>query len=202
MENSISHKPDYWARACVELSERDGVMRKLIAAYEGESLASKSCAFTTLCRAIIGQQISVKAADSITARLERIMPVYHPEHLTKLEFDALREVGLSRQKINYLNNIAEYFLERDTNFHAMSDAEVLTALTSIKGIGGWTAEMFLIFHLMRPNVWPIKDIGLQKAVQQLYESEDYVAIGKQLEPWRTVATWYLWRSLDPTPVSY
>lgn len=204
--------PLYWPQATAALSAADPVMGNIIAAYEGETLRGKSDPFLTLARAIVGQQISVKAADAVWNRLESgLGGLVAPPPILASSEDILRTYGLSRQKAVYLNDLARYFAEeRHTieNWDVMSDEELITSLTSIRGIGRWTAEMFLIFHLLRPDVFPVDDLGLQKAVWRHYfasEKQPLKALrthGELWKPYRSVATWYLWRSLDPVPVEY
>ena len=161
--------------------------------------------FGTLVRSIIGQQVSVKAADAITGRLEGLMNTLLPQDFLKIEPELLREAGLSRQKITYITELSIRYLESPFNantFEKKSDEQVAVFLKDFKGIGRWTAEMFLLFYLARPDIFPIQDIGLQKAIQKYYESKEYEIIGERWRPYRTVATWYLWRSLDPIPVVY
>lgn len=205
-------KPDYWADAIAELSKTDKVMAKIIRSYEGETLQGKGDPFTTLARAIVGQQISVKAADSVWRKFEAgLKGKILPEIILQHEHDALRAHGLSRQKVLYLKDLSRYFTEESktvTQWNKMDDDALIKSITSIHGIGRWTAEMFMIFHLMRPNVYPIADIGLQRAIERHYykgKQQPLSVIRKQGEkwhPWRSVATWYLWRSLDPVPVEY
>lgn len=197
--------PAYWDEAKRYLSQADGVMAEVIASYPGEVLTHRGCAFATLCRSIIGQQISVKAADAITTRVEALVEPYEPMAMLNVNEEALRACGLSRQKVTYLRSIAETILEKPLDqgyFEGKTDAEVEKELVQIKGVGRWTAEMYMIFYLQRPDVWPVADIGLQKAIKLHYEREDYHGLGERFAPWRTVACWYLWRSLDPVPVSY
>ena len=201
----------YWHTAKTHLSKRDKVLGKIIAQYEGEILTPKNDAFYTLARAIVGQQISVKAADTVWRRFAQLAVgsgqlTVNPKTVQKLADADLRACGLSSQKVSYMRALAEYFsTPRD---FSMSDDEVIKELTSIKGIGTWTAEMFMIFHLARPDIFPIKDIGIQKAMFRHYHNSDKVPLAeltKRAEKWRpyrSVATWYLWRSLDPVPVAY
>jgi DNA-3-methyladenine glycosylase II len=198
--------PLYWPKAKKHLSASDPVMKRLIATYHGEALTSRGDAFFTLARSIVGQQISVKAADSVWKKL-----VHHGaterDDIARLPDEALRACGLSGQKVAYMRALCAYF-ETPRDFSAMSDEEAISELITIKGIGRWTAEMFLIFHLLRPNVLPLDDIGLQKAIYRHYfegekvEKKRLSALGLAWEPYRSVATWYLWRSLDPVPVEY
>ena len=201
---------EYWEDAKTHLS-KDKVLKKIIASYEGEILIKKGDAFYTLARAIIGQQISVKAADTVWKRFSQKVGKVTPKNVLATDDTALRIAGLSGQKVTYMRALAEYFTENKNitrKWAKMSDEELLKSITSIKGIGSWTAEMFMIFHLGRPDVFPIKDIGVQKAMFRHYHKSEKVALAeltKRAESWRpyrSVATWYLWRSLDPVPVEY
>jgi len=210
----IIMKPDYWARAKKELSKRDPVMKKLIAGYAGEGLARRGDnAFETLARAITGQQISVKAADTIWNRLVTKYNPLLPESLLHADDTELRALGFSRQKVGYIKDIADKFFYKliAVSHHETGDkddAEIMRELMSIKGVGRWTAEMFMIFHLLKPDIFPIGDLGLQKTIQNLYFKSKKTPparmekVAEKWRPWRTVATWYLWRSLDPYPISY
>ena len=199
---------EHWDAAVRGLSESDGTLRNIISRYRKEQLKPKSDEFLTLARAIVGQQISVKAADTIWKRLERTAKGnISSAEIGKLSNGELRKTGLSKQKTEYIRNIAESEV-LGTDWNEYSDEEVTDLLCTIKGIGTWTAEMFLIFHLARPNVLPLKDIGLVRAIEMNYNSgnamskEQFDELGQAWAPWRTVATWYLWRSLDPIPVEY
>jgi len=203
--------PAYWERACAELAAADPVMAALIARYPGVVLTTRGDPFQTLARAIVGQQISVKAADSVWARFADFVRTIHPEHVVTLELDALAACGLSRRKAEYLRDLAGHFVDgrvEPSRWEQMSDEAVIAELIDVRGIGRWTAEMFLIFNLLRPDVWPVDDIGLQKAVAVHYLQNERPTPpllrhhGERHAPWRTVATWYLWRSLDPTVVQY
>lgn len=201
----------YWDDAKKHLSKRDKVLKKIIAGYEGEMLAMRGDAFYTLARSITGQQISVKAADSVWRRVEMAVSPMTPQKMLKTPVDILRSCGLSASKVTYLHSLAEYFTKHkaaEKEWEDMSDAEVEKELVSIKGIGKWTAEMFMIFHLGRADVFPIADIGVQKAMFRHYFDSEKVPLGELREiaekwkPYRSVATWYLWRALDPVPVAY
>jgi DNA-3-methyladenine glycosylase II len=203
-------KPEYWRAACRALSRADPVMAKLIRAYPGTTLKSRGNALETLLRAIIGQQISVKAADAVWARVGAATPI-KPETVATLDIDTLRACGLSRMKAEYAIDLAAHFVEgriRPHRWARMDDETIIAELSDVRGIGRWTAEMFLIFHLLRPNVWPVDDLGLLKAIALHYRDGNKIRtseareIGEDWQPWRTVATWYLWRSLDPVAVEY
>ena len=203
--------PDYWQQASFELAHSDPVMAGFVERYSGASLVSRGDPFATLVRSIIGQQISVKAADSVWLRLLATLPVMTPAEVLACEPGNLRGCGLSARKVEYLGDLARHFstgkihLDR---WSSMSDAEIIVELTAVRGIGVWTAEMFLIFNQLRPDVFPLDDIGLQKAVALHYfqgqrpPREALAGHGERWRPWRSVATWYLWRSLDPLPVEY
>lgn len=203
--------PDYWDDAKAHLSKVDSVLGEVIARYPGELMQTRGDAFYTLLRSIVGQQISVKAADAVWGRTEAAMQKVTPEHLLALEDEALRACGLSRQKIAYSRNIALHFQQKHINeayFATLSDAEVIADLTEIKGVGRWTAEMFLMFHLLRADILPLDDIGLLKGIEVAYgwperlKKADYAELAEKWAPYRTVATWYFWRLLDPVPVEY
>ena len=203
--------PRFWKQATRELTAGDPVMRKLVAQSKGLTLRSRGDAFNTLARSIVGQQISVKAAQSVWNKLLAAVPEMHPEAVRGHHPDALRACGLSRGKVVYLHDLAHHFAEGKLSvdrWARMSDDELITELTQVRGIGRWTAEMFLIFYMMRPNILPLDDIGLQNAVSRLYYKgrpltrKQLTRFAKRWEPWRSVATWYMWRSLDPVPVEY
>ena len=197
-----------WEVAAKELSRKDPVIMKIIKLYSGDKMQLKNNAFLTLVRSVVGQQISVKAADSIWKKLEELCrDSIEPKRIKSFSEDELRSAGLSRSKANYIQNIAKSDI-LEVNWSNLDDEEAIDLLCKIKGIGRWTAEMFLIFHLARPNILPLGDIGLIKAIELNYNNgekmskEELEAYGQKWSPWCTVATWYLWRSLDPIPVNY
>ena len=203
--------PNYWQKATRELTRNDPVLAKLIKQYRGATLVSRGAPFVTLVRSIVGQQISVKAADSIWRRVTEKIPRLTPTAILDCSVEQLRECGLSTRKAEYISDLAAHFDAKRIHtrrWPSMSDAEIITELTAVRGIGVWTVEMFLIFNLLRPDVFPLDDIGLQKAVAQQYFSgerpnrKELAAIGEHWRPWRSVATWYFWRSLDPIAVVY
>ena len=186
-------------------------MAAFVRRYGGLTLVSRGDAFGTLARSIVGQQISVKAADAVWARFSAAVGQVSPDEVLRAGAAGLGECGLSRRKLEYLLDLAGHFASGRvdaTRWPHLSDAEVIAELTAVRGIGRWTAEMFLIFHLLRPDVFPLDDIGLQRAVFDHYFAGEkqtpkvLAAFGERWKPWRTVATWYLWRSLDPIPVAY
>ncbi|MCA3251339.1 MAG: DNA-3-methyladenine glycosylase family protein [Pseudomonadota bacterium] len=207
--------PEYWDEACRHLARRDRVMRKLIPRFGQARLASRGDAFTTLARSIVGQQISVKAAQAVWDRFAAAVGgrTTHlaPAHVQALAPAALRQAGLSARKAEYLLDLAAHFAGgavRPALWAGMDDEAIVAELVAIRGIGRWTAEMFLIFHLMRPDVLPLDDLGLLKGISVAYFSGEPVSRAEAREvadawtPYRSVATWYIWRSLDPLPVEY
>jgi DNA-3-methyladenine glycosylase II len=203
--------PDYWLQATAELSRQDAAMAELVTRYPGVSLASRGDAFGTLARSIVGQQISVKAADSVWGRFVARIGDVTPSRVVEMGPGGLDGCGLSRRKIEYLSDLADHFSAGRLDPSAwgnLDDEAVIVELTSVRGVGRWTAEMFLIFHQLRPDIFPVDDIGLQRAVFERYfagEKQSRRALadfGERWRPWRSVATWYLWRSLDPVPVEY
>jgi DNA-3-methyladenine glycosylase II len=186
-------------------------MRRLIPQFGDACLQSRGDAFTTLARSIVGQQISTKAAQTVWDRFAKLPRKMAPPHVLKLKVDDMKAAGLSARKIEYLVDLALHFDSGAIHVQAwktMSDDEIIAELVGIRGIGRWTAEMFLIFHLMRPNVLPLDDIGLINGISKNYFSGDPVSRSDAREvaaawvPFCSVATWYIWRSLDPLPVEY
>ena len=203
--------PAYWADACAQLSRRDRVMKKLIPRFGDAILESRGDAFITLARSIVGQQISVKAAQSVWDRFANLSRKLTPAGVLKLKVDDMRAAGLSARKVEYLVDLALHFdsgAVHVQDWRSMDDEAIIAELVGIRGIGRWTAEMFLIFHLMRPNVLPLDDVGLINGVSQNYFSGEPVSrsdlreVAQAWQPYCTVATWYIWRSLDPLPVAY
>jgi DNA-3-methyladenine glycosylase II len=203
--------PSYWKRATRELGAADPVMGALIVRYKGLTLSSRGDAFQTLARSIVGQQISVKAAQSVWDRVAAAVGDMQAKRVLRLSVEELRGCGLSGQKVNYLRDLSARFAEGAidvSRWHDMDDEALIDELTEVKGIGRWTAEMFLIFYLTRPDVFPLADIGLQRAMELHYNKgrklsdRRITTLGRLWSPWRSVATWYLWRSLDPVPVEY
>ena len=206
---------DFWDDACRHLVKRDRVMKKLIPRFSDGQLESRGDAFTTLARSIVGQQISVKAAQAVWDRLIALTSgpssKLSPRAVLDLDAPQIRAAGLSARKVEYLCDLAEHFRSgavSPARWHDMDDEAIIEELVGIRGIGRWTAEMFLIFHLLRPNVLPLDDVGLIKGISVNYFSGEPVSraeareVGDAWSPYRSVATWYIWRSLDPMPVSY
>ena len=204
-------KPSFWLIAKKELKKKDKKLGKVIDKYPSDFLFSKSDPFQTLARSIVGQQISVKAAQSVWDRLVFKIGVVSPELINQVHSNSLKSVGLSRQKVRYLKNLARAFICKNLKLNLwskMTDDEIIDDLIKIKGIGRWTAEMFLIFNLCRPDIFPLDDIGMIKGICKIYnlkypiKKNELILIGEKWKPYRSVATWYLWRSLDPIPVEY
>ena len=204
--------PAYWNNAKRILSKRDPVLKKIINKFNKGFLTTRKDPFFSLCRTIIGQQISTKAADSIWLKFEKkckrkILPI----NVLKLSSSSLRSAGLSRQKVSYLKNIAKSFKNKSFNIRnlkKMDDEQAISYITQLKGLGIWSAQMFLMFNLNRPDIFPTKDIGLVRAISKNYKtsyppSERFLnKISKLHLGYRSVFTWYMWRSIDPIDVEY
>jgi DNA-3-methyladenine glycosylase II len=208
---SVLVRPGFWDEACKHLMKKDRVMKRLIPQFKDAALESRGDAFVTLARSIVGQQISVKAAQTVWDRFALLPEGMTPPNVLRLKVDDMRAAGLSARKVEYLVDLALHFdgqrLRVDT-WQSLDDEEIIRELVAIRGIGRWTAEMFLIFHLMRPNVLPLDDVGLINGISRSYFSGELVSRSDAREvaaawtPYCSVATWYIWRSLDPVPVAY
>ena len=204
--------PEYWEQACRELMKQDRILKKLIPKYGTGFLVTRGDAFTTLARAIVGQQISVAAAQSVWNRVFAASKnKVNPKNILALTVEELRAAGLSGRKVEYIRDLADHFASgrlHANQWQDMDDESVIKELSTIRGIGRWTAEMFLIFNMVRPNILPLDDVGLIKAISLNYFSGEPVSrheareVAANWAPWRTVATWYMWRSIDPIPVEY
>ena len=203
--------PHYWGDACTQLAKRDRVLKRLIPRFGDACLESRGDAFITLARSIVGQQISVKAAQSVWSRFEQLPRRVTPGNVLKLKVDDMRAAGLSARKVEYLVDLALHFDSGRIHvkqWQDMDDEAIVAELVAIRGIGRWTAEMFLMFHLMRPDILPLDDVGLINGISRNYFSGEPVSRSEAREvaeawaPWRSVATWYMWRSLEPVPVAY
>jgi DNA-3-methyladenine glycosylase II len=204
-------KPDYWDRAKRALARRDPVMGAIIRAHPRVFMAGRGDPFSTLVRAICGQQISLKAAQAVWDRLVTCCSEITPEGVLSRKRPELRACGLSDRKTEYIADLAQHFADGKIHEHRwpqMDDEEIIAELTDVRGIGRWTAEMFLMFNLLRPDVFPLDDLGLQKGIRVNYFKGRKISLsrmrklGETWRPWRSVATWYLWRALDPVPVEY
>ena len=208
----MKQPPFYWYKAKTILSKRDPILRKIIKKFNKGFLTTRKDPFFSLCRTIIGQQISTKAADSIWSKFEiKCNKKIIPATVLKLTSRSLRNAGLSRQKINYLKNIAKSFKNKSfniKNLKKMDDDLAIDYITQLKGLGVWSAQMFLMFNLNRPDIFPTKDIGLIRAISKNYKtsyppSERFLnKISKMHSGYRSVFTWYMWRSIDPVDVEY
>ena len=203
--------PYFWEEACKHLVKKDRVMKRLIPQFGDACLQTRGDAFVTLARSIVGQQISVKSAQTVWDRFALLPRKMTPANVLKLKVDDMRAAGLSVRKVDYLVDLALHFDNgalHVKDWDGMGDEEIIAELVAIRGIGRWTAEMFLIFHLMRPNVLPLDDDGLIQGISHNYFSGDVVSRSDAREvaaawaPYCSVATWYIWRSLDPLPVAY
>ncbi len=204
-------KPFFWEKAKKVLINKDKRLGKIILAYPKDFLFTKSDPFYTLARSIVGQQISVKAAQAVWERYEKKIIKVNPKNTLNTHFMTLKSCGLSRQKISYLKSLSNGFVKNEINpskWKELSNEEIINELVTIKGIGRWTAEMFLIFNLCRPDVFPVDDLGLIKGICNCYKlkypitKSHALKLSKKWKPYRSVATWYFWRSLDPIPVEY
>jgi len=198
-------------QACTDLVKRDRILKKLIPKFGPVHLINRDDPFTTLARSVVGQQISVRAAQTIWERVESACAKLAPQQFIRLGHEKLQACGLSKRKSEYILDLAKHFVSGALHVDAwtsMEDEAVIGELTQIRGIGRWTAEMFLIFNLSRPNVLPLDDLGLIQAISVNYFSGEPVTrseareVAANWEPWRTVATWYMWRSLDPAPAGH
>ena len=201
--------PPYWADACKHLVKKDRVMKRLIPKFGNTCLQSRGDAFSTLARSIVGQQISVKAAQTVWHRFSALPAEMTPAHVLRLKVDDMRAAGLSARKVEYLVDLSIHFDAgrlHVQDWQAMDDEAIIAELIAIRGIGRWTAEMFLMFYLTRPNVLPLDDVGLINGISRNYFSGEAVSRSDAREvaaawaPYCSVATWYIWRSLDPVAV--
>tara|TARA_B100001057_G_scaffold417399_1_gene436112 strand:- start:1968 stop:2603 length:636 start_codon:yes stop_codon:yes gene_type:complete len=207
--------PKYWNKAKKHLSKNDKIMCRLIKSYQGPSetvLTSRKDIFFSLCKSIIGQQISVAAADSVFLKFKKkCNNKINPKKVLKLSFSQIKNCGLSRQKVIGIKSLAKKIIDKSFQpnlISGMTDADAIIYLSKLKQIGKWSAEMILLFTYNRPNIWPIQDIGLLRAISKNYKKkylppEKFVSsLQKKFSPYCSVATWYLWRSIDPEPIQY
>jgi len=207
--------PKYWNKAKRFLSKKDKVMSKLIKNYQKPSeiiLTSRQDVFYSLCKSIIGQQISVVAANSVFGKFKKkCNNKIKAQVVSKLPFSELKKCGLSRQKVLGIKNLAKQIINKSFNpklIEKMNDEEAIIYLSKLRQIGRWSAEMILLFTYNRSNIWPIQDIGLLRAISKNYNKkylppESFInLLKKRFSPYCSVATWYLWRSIDPEPIQY
>ena len=208
----MSSKPKYWNKAKRILSKRDKIMRKLIHNYKDKSLVTRNDVFFSLCKSIIGQQISVAAANSVFLKFKKkCKNKITAKVVNKLSSTSLKSCGLSRQKVKGIKDLAKKTMNKSFKpslIKKMSDEEAIEYLSELRQIGRWSAEMILLFTYNRSNIWPVQDIGLLRAISKNYNKkylppESYVRyLNKKFSPYCSVATWYLWRSIDPEPIQY
>ena len=205
-------KPNYWNKAKSILSKKDKVMKKLISSYKDGALVTRNDVFFSLCKSIIGQQISVAAANSVFLKFKKkCNNKINAKKVSKLSFAQLKSCGLSRQKVLGIKSLAERVIDKSFNpklIEKMTDEEAIEYLSNLRQIGRWSAEMILLFTYNRSDIWPIQDIGLLRAISKNYNKkyfppEKFVSLlQKRFSPYCSVATWYLWRSIDPEPIQY
>ncbi len=208
----MSNKPKYWNRAKKILSKKDKVMRKLINNYKDKSLVTRNDVFFSLCKSIIGQQISVAAANSVFSKFEKSCKgKINAKNVNKLSTHTLKRCGLSRQKVKGIKDLAKKIINNEFKPHLikkMNDEEAILYLSELRQIGRWSAEMILLFTFNRSNIWPLQDIGLLRAISNNYNKKYFPPksfldrLHKKFSPYCSVATWYLWRSIDNEPIQY
>ena len=205
----LGDRPDYWETAKKELSENDIILSRIINKFDDLELISRGDIFFTLIRSIIGQQISVKAASTVWSRFTEKVGEITPKNILSVDFEDLRSCGLSQKKTEYVIGISESWHEYSLfDWNKMDDEEVIEKLIKLRGVGKWTAEMILIFTLLRPDVFPIGDIGMIRGIEKSYNSgvrmsnDELYALSEKWKPWRTVACCFMWRTVDPEPVEY
>ena len=208
----MSKPPGYWSKAKKILSKRDKVMARLILDYKDGSLITRNDVFFSLCKSIIGQQISVAAANSVFLRFKKkCSGKINPKIVSKLPISSLKSCGLSRQKAKGIKELAKKTLSKEFNpnlIKDMNDEEAIEYLSKLRQIGRWSAEMILLFTFNRSNIWPLQDIGLLRAISNNYKKKYFPPkiflkkLYKKFSPYCSVATWYLWRSIDDEPIQY
>ena len=208
----MSKRPKYWNSAVKYLSKKDPVMKKLISQYKDKTLTTRKDIFYSLCKSIIGQQISVRAANSVFKKFEKVCNgKIKPKKINKIRTDKLKRCGLSRQKVKGIKELAVKLENKSFDpkkIKLMSDEEEIIYLSSLRQIGRWSAEMILLFTLNRPDIWPVQDIGLLRSISNNYKKKYFPPrkfveiLKKRFSPYCSVATWYLWRSIDDEPIQY
>ena len=208
----MSKRPKYWNSAVKYLSKKDPVMKKLISQYKDKTLTTRKDIFYSLCKSIIGQQISVQAANSVFKKFEKACNgKINPKKINKLRPVKLKRCGLSRQKVKGIKELAIKFENKSFDpkkIKFMTDEEAIIYLSSLRQIGRWSAEMILLFTLNRPDIWPVQDIGLLRSISNNYKKKYFPPkkfikfLRKKFTPYCSVATWYLWRSIDDEPIQY
>ena len=208
----MSNKPKYWNKAKRTLSKKDKVMRTLINNYKDKSLVTRNDVFFSLCKSIIGQQISVKAANSVFLKFKKkCKNKITAKVVNRLPSNSLKSCGLSRQKVRGIKDLAKKIIDKSFKpnlINKMNDEEAIEYLSNLRQIGKWSAEMILLFTYNRSNIWPLQDIGLLRAISNNYKTKYHPPkqflkkLYKKFTPYCSVATWYLWRSIDSEPIQY
>ena len=208
----MNNKPKYWNRAKKILSKKDKIMRELINNYKDKSLVTRNDVFFSLCKSIIGQQISVAAANSVFLKFKKkCNNKITAKNVNKLSTSSLKSCGLSRQKVKGIKDLAKRIINKSFKpslIKKMSDEEAIEYLSELRQIGRWSAEMILLFTFNRSNIWPLQDIGLLRAISNNYNKKYFPPksfldkLYKKFTPYCSVATWYLWRSIDNEPIQY
>ena len=208
----MSKAPNYWYKAKTHLMKKDKVMKKIIRKYSDKNLTTRRDVFFSICKSIIGQQISVAAANSVFSKFKLTCKgKINPKNVNLITTSKLKKCGLSRQKVKGIKELSKKFLNKSFNpklINNMSDEEAIEYLSSLRQIGKWSAEMILLFTYNRPNIWPIQDIGLLRAISNNYKKKYFPPknfldkLYKTFSPYCSVATWYLWRSIDSEPIQY
>ena len=205
-------KPNYWNKAKINLSRKDKVMKKLIRIYKDGALVTRNDIFFSLCKSIIGQQISVAAANSVFIKFKKSCNgKINAKNVNKMSSQTLKRCGLSRQKVKGIKDLAKKIINKKFDpklINKMNDEEAIEYLSNLRQIGRWSAEMILLFTYNRPNIWPLQDIGLLRAISNNYKKKYFPPktflkkLYKKFSPYCSVATWYLWRSIDNEPIQY
>ena len=208
----MSKAPIYWNKAKKYLSKKDSKMKKLIKNYSNAHLTTRKNVFFSLCKSIIGQQISVAAANSVFLKFKKkCNGVINPKNVNSLNYYELKKCGLSKQKVKGIKELSKKFLDKSFNpkiISKMNDEEAIEYLSQLRQIGRWSAEMILLFTFNRSNIWPIQDIGLLRAISKNFNKKylppkKFVSdLQKRYSPYCSVATWYFWRSIDNETIQY
>ena len=207
----MSNKPKYWNRAKKILSKKDKVMKKLINNYKDKSLVTRNDVFYSLCKSITGQQLSISSASAIFKRFQKKVGKITPTRVSKLSISQIKSCGMTKQKAKGIKELAVKMIRKEFNpklINKMSDEEAIEYLSELRQIGRWSAEMILLFTFNRSNIWPLQDIGLLRAISNNYNKKYFPPkkfldkLYKKFTPYCSVATWYLWRSIDNEPIQY
>ena len=207
----MTTKPKYWSKAIKSLSKKDKILKNLINEYNDKFLTTRKDFFYSLCKSIIGQQISVAAANAVFSKFEKKVKKINPINVSKLSNIQLKSCGLSRQKVKGIKELSLKLINKEFNpklIEKMDDEQAIEYLSSLRQIGRWSAEMILLFTYNRSNIWPVQDIGLLRAISNNYKKRYFPPkrfldkLKKKFTPYCSVATWYLWRTIDDEPIQY